>query len=800
MASGSTNSLALVPMPRQIEELSGRANLHNAWKVQIATADAADQLSAELLLEEANSGLASLSNAAKGVEIGENAIRIAGVAAPPGMSDVYGQQGYHLRIEPAKILIEAPSAGGRLYGAQTLRQLIRGATSETIPCLDIVDYPDFQWRGISDDISRGQVSTVADFKDTIHRLSFYKKNLYQPYIEDMFRFAVDPHIGAERGAITKAEMAEILAEAQKYHITLCPVFETLGHQDRLLSLPENRKYAEITDPTKTPWSFAPVSHAATEFVMGLIDEVAAATPSPFFHIGGDESWDVGQGASKSRVKKVGAGRVHAEYFTQLHDHIKSKLSRQTMLYSDMLLHHPDSLQSMPRDMILVDWHYDPDDKLTSVKKLHDAGYPVITSPGIWSWDTFYPNFDFAFRNGRRLTQEGRKYGAIGSIMSSWGDNGAENLRENNWTGFAYSAATEWETTAPETDEFIRRYVVTRYGTPMDSEAAKALIQAEKLLGWSVPKGFSTYGQLFHRDVRVKPSPKDQITTMVKLDADMKQVRWALATARDAVRFDLEHLDVLDQVALRLFVMAQRQVGLNRIAHDLGTTVSGGLSPEAQEDIRNTLMFLRDGVLQIAADYPAQWLSRNKFPKLDFNIDRLYRQVGQLQSLLNEADNGTLRAEQPPTGTWMWFPDPDPKTKSTTSTNYFVRLIDVPAGLNSAELRIFADESARVYINGKRAARATYGGGLVVKDVKDMIRPGKNYIAIEASNTYGAAGLLLSLAISSPGGDTVLTGDDHWRVTKTKRPTWMTELPRGKDWLPVKLLGSGLVPPWENIDW
>src|SRR5213078_3847253 len=107
---------------------------------------------------------------------------------------------------------EGPGAAARLYGVQTLRQLIRGATSATLPCLDIVDWPDFSWRGISDDISRGQVSTLDDFKDTIHRLSYYKKNLYQPYIEDMFRFAADPHIGADRGAITKSEMAELAAE------------------------------------------------------------------------------------------------------------------------------------------------------------------------------------------------------------------------------------------------------------------------------------------------------------------------------------------------------------------------------------------------------------------------------------------------------------------------------------------------------------------------------------------------------------------------------------------------------------
>ena len=107
----------------------------------------------------------------------------------------------------------------------------------------IKDWPSLKWRGISDDISRGQVSMAEDFKNIIRELAFYKKNLYQPYIEDMFAFDSSPQVGRARGAITKSEMAEMVAEAKKYHVTLVPVFECLGHQDRLLSLPENRQYA-----------------------------------------------------------------------------------------------------------------------------------------------------------------------------------------------------------------------------------------------------------------------------------------------------------------------------------------------------------------------------------------------------------------------------------------------------------------------------------------------------------------------------------------------------------------------------
>ena len=43
-------------------------------------------------------------------------------------------------------------------------------------------------RGISDDISRGQVSNIDNFRRIIKFLARYKMNVYQPYIEDVFKF------------------------------------------------------------------------------------------------------------------------------------------------------------------------------------------------------------------------------------------------------------------------------------------------------------------------------------------------------------------------------------------------------------------------------------------------------------------------------------------------------------------------------------------------------------------------------------------------------------------------------------
>jgi N-acetyl-beta-hexosaminidase len=58
------------------------------------------------------------------------------------------------------VVIAGATADGRFHGAQTLRQLMRSNADGALPRLAIRDWPALEWRGISDDISRGQMSTL----------------------------------------------------------------------------------------------------------------------------------------------------------------------------------------------------------------------------------------------------------------------------------------------------------------------------------------------------------------------------------------------------------------------------------------------------------------------------------------------------------------------------------------------------------------------------------------------------------------------------------------------------------------
>lgn len=797
--------LKLIPKPREYQFLKKETKLTAEWKIYLATQTAEDTFAAELLGEEARGCFGW------GMEIApsepEKNVIVIRSCAPLGGDNLFDSQGYYLTIEPERIIIEAPSATGKFYGVQTLRQIFRNAVGSNIPCLKIKDFPELSWRGVSDDISRGQVSMVEDFKAIIRDLAFYKKNLYQPYIEDMFAFDANPMIGRGRGAITKEEMAEMVAEAKRNHVVITPVFESLGHQDRMLSLPGNRKYAEIQNPAEDPWSFSPVNKETFEFVTGLISEMADAVPSPFFHIGGDESFDVGKGTSAGRVKKIGVGRVHAEYFSRLNDFIEQKLDRRMMVYSDMVLNHPEALEAMPKTCIMVDWQYYPTNTdFPSIRKLKDAGFKnIMASPGIWSWATYYPNCSAAFTNIANFTAVAKKEKLMGSIASSWGDGGSENLRENNMLAYAYSAAAEWEEDTPDTDRFLHRFASLHLGD--DSEAAAAAL---KNLGWFEEYLKETYlGRLFHRTPRIRVQDTGWLERVDQLREKMREALGHLEKRSKAIRFNKDWTDVLVHAARRNIYLADRDQTLDRIARQLGDGKSGDLSREAQDEIIKELEGLRDELSRLMGEFQQLWLRRNKYPKLDYNMQRLGNQLGALQSFIALAKAGQLTARKPISAVWFWHPEPNPLEQAAAATHYFMRAVNLEKAPREAFVKCWADDKATVFINGQKVIEIS-AYNIVLMDfnrpqtvrVKDLFRKGKNYIAIKGENESGGpAGILFeAMIIDTDGKEIIITGDEEWRTTQEAGDKWKTRAMKGKDAQGVMLIGAGLIKPWNYVDW
>ena len=340
---------------------------------------------------------------------------------------LHNDEGYELNISKNKITIKAKSAKAIYYGTMSLIQLIEKSKNKKVQTLQIVDWPDLTIRGVSDDISRGQVSTMKNFKRIIDFISRYKMNTYMPYMEDMLQFDAYPSIGENRGRLTKHEVKELVSYAKKHFVEVVPIFQTLGHYENILSQEKFLKYAEFPGAASLN-----VSNDSTYiFLENMLKEVFDLFPSKYFHMGADESYDVGLGASKYLVDESDIATVHANHYKKVYN-ICKKYGKTVLMYGDIILKHPEILSKIPKDIIVVDWHYRAESDYPSAKKFHNEGFKYYVSPASWNFLTPFPANINALPNIKYFIKSGLENNASGMINSNWGDYGAETFKEINF--------------------------------------------------------------------------------------------------------------------------------------------------------------------------------------------------------------------------------------------------------------------------------------------------------------------------------------------------------------------------------
>ncbi|MCK4495223.1 MAG: family 20 glycosylhydrolase, partial [Candidatus Aminicenantes bacterium] len=249
------------------------------------------------------------------------------------------EEGYIIDVDVKDeyILIAARTEAGLFYGIQTLRQLLKNKKNKIIvPSLWIRDWPEIRCRGVMQDISRGQVLTIDTFKELIRTLSYFKINLLSLYIEHTFVFQKHPLISQGCGSLTKEEVKELDEYAKNYHIELVPSFQALGHFHQIL---RHKEYAHLAE-TETRWSLSPAREESYKFLEELFSEIIPAFSSRFFNIGCDEVYDLGEGKSKEKAKELGKGGLYLSHILKVKE-IIDKYGKTTMLWGDMLLHHPE---------------------------------------------------------------------------------------------------------------------------------------------------------------------------------------------------------------------------------------------------------------------------------------------------------------------------------------------------------------------------------------------------------------------------------------------------------------------------
>jgi len=467
----------LLPRPQQIEYGPGRLALR-ALSIRFgSTPSVEDRFAAD----ELASALSRIVGTPIPVEAQGAAtpvitlLRTGPVDALPGPDDHAGQdsrEAYEIRVDARGAQIRSRSSAGLFYGVQTLPQLVeRNAAGGFFPEVTIHDWPALAYRGFMMDLSHGPLPTVAEIERQIDSLARWKANQYYMYNEASIELRGYDLLNPE-GRYTQDQIRGIIAHARERHVDVVPLDELYGHLHDLFRI---ERYASLS-LLPHGGEINPLSAQTQSLLTDWIRQLAALFPSPWFHMGFDEPWEL-EKAGNILGAHVDPGKLFMDQLTRTAG-LLTELGKRPMFWADVhsgantFDKHPELFSQLPKNIIAVPWHYEvlPDysDFVAPFARQHIA---QVVQPGIWCWSDIAPDFSVTFPNIDGLAAAGRKYGALGLIDSGWTDSG-QILYTTTLAGMAYGAVAAWQSEPVSRREFFSDYASEVY--PPDAAADVAL--------------------------------------------------------------------------------------------------------------------------------------------------------------------------------------------------------------------------------------------------------------------------------------------------------------------------------------
>ncbi len=151
--------------------------------------------------------------------------------------------------------------------------------------------------------------------------------------------------------------------------------------------------------------------------------------------------------------------------------------------------------------------------------------------------------------------------------------------------------------------------------------------------------------------------------------------------------------------------------------------------------------------------------------------------------------------------WIWYPEEDPAAAVGPGTRYFLRQFSLPPAkkIRTARLEVTVDNTCQVWVNGQPAAQADNFHRVSSTDVRDLLKPGENLVAIEAANggeNPNPAGLIAALHVDYDDGQSInLLTDSQWQTARKVSERWQESPEPAGDWAGAKDLGPIGMAPW-----
>ncbi len=381
-------------------------------------------------------------------------------------------QGYELDLAPGGGRLAFADEAGRRHGRATLAQL-RRAFPGGVPAQRIRDWPDFPVRGYMLDISRDRVPTRETLEHLVRRMDRLRLNHLQLYTEHTFAYPGHEIVWRDASPLDVDDIIWLDQLCSAHGIELAANQNLFGHMERWLRHEPYRHLAESPAGWQTgfgqrmPASVLRPCKESLALAFDLLDTLLPAFSSRRVNIGCDETFELGRGASRAAVERLGLGRVYLDHLLRLLEGVRER-GCEPLFWGDVVRNHPELAPELPRDAVGLAWHYeapfDPEllpefllkaigefgitqDSLRCfephVRPFVEAERPFWVCPGTSSWNTIVGRLDNALGNLRDAAETGRKHGASGFLITDWGDGGHHQPPSVSLPPLVFGAGLAW---------------------------------------------------------------------------------------------------------------------------------------------------------------------------------------------------------------------------------------------------------------------------------------------------------------------------------------------------------------------
>jgi hypothetical protein len=291
---------------------------------------------------------------------------------------------------------------------------------------------------------------------------------------------------------SEAEVKEFVDYCEELGVDVIPLQNCFGHCEYIL---RHDRYASLREDKSDMSQVCPSQTDEAVRVFGeIFDEVARLHPSPYFHIGADETRLLGHCKQcRAKAASEGTSKLLIDYLSAM-CRVVVEMGKTPIVWADMLLQYPEAMDELPKQTVVVDWNYGWSPKhFGDVDALRRHGFTVWGATALRSSpdNVYLTQWNKHFENLATFIPFARQHDYSGMINTSWSTSGRYGYTyDNGWevmaiqpirqvyphSGFdilqhAYTAALS--DTAWQAEPFIIDYGKRRFG--LGEEGQQALL-------------------------------------------------------------------------------------------------------------------------------------------------------------------------------------------------------------------------------------------------------------------------------------------------------------------------------------